>query len=272
MKLYQEMLLRSGVTDPVMQQTMMQQFISQQQTQIVEQSKQEAAAKKDKEDKAKAAALKAAADQQEEEERLFAEAEAEAEMKRDDEEEKTPSETGSQSSHLTEAPLEGGFVHPGWSYGSYLDRLERIERFPIMFGELRKDYDTQRHELGAAMRAILEGARERRAFFKTVTGQGANQKEPVDEGECHRLSRDSIRRRFDAERHERLHLRSRDQFMSYVTGFVEQTRDSKVRWVYFCLPQLVLQPQLATGTTPPRFRYLSRVPLLVLVAQSSRMS
>jgi hypothetical protein len=92
--------------------------------------------------------------------------------------------------------------------------LERIERFPVMFGDLRKDYDEKRHELGGSMRAILEGAKERRAFFEQVTGQGVNTKEPVDEGECHRLSRDSIRRRFDAERKERQHLQSRDQFMS----------------------------------------------------------
>jgi len=43
---------------------------------------------------------------------------------------------------------------------------------------------------------ILRGAAERRAFFVKQTGVGANAQEPIDEGEVHRLSRDSIRRRY----------------------------------------------------------------------------
>ena len=41
---------------------------------------------------------------------------------------------GSDASHLTEPPMEGGYVHYGWSYAAYLDRIERIERFPDHVG------------------------------------------------------------------------------------------------------------------------------------------
>jgi hypothetical protein len=37
----------------------------------------------------------------------------------------------SDESHLTEPPVEGGFIHAGWSYQAYCDRLERLERYPI---------------------------------------------------------------------------------------------------------------------------------------------
>ena len=62
------------------------------------------------------------------------------------------------------------------------------------------------------------------AFFSAgMTGKGTLH-EAMDEGEVHRLSRDSIRRRYEAERCERAHLEARDDFMNYVKGFVDQVR------------------------------------------------
>lgn len=45
---------------------------------------------------------------------------------------------GSDASHLTEPAMDGGFVHYGWSYAAYLERIERIERFPDQVGGLAR--------------------------------------------------------------------------------------------------------------------------------------
>jgi len=67
---------------------------------------------------------------------------------------------------------------------------------PPQLLELRKGYDEARERVMGSSQMILRGAAERRAFFVKQTGVGANALEPIDEGEVHRLSRDSIRRRY----------------------------------------------------------------------------
>ena len=83
-----------------------------------------------------------------------------------------------------------------------MDRLERIERAPLELSKLQTAYREERQALAGSFSKILEGAKERRAYFASLVPLG---KEKLNEDEIHRLSRDSIRRRYEQEQASRRH-------------------------------------------------------------------
>jgi hypothetical protein len=54
-----------------------------------------------------------------------------------------------------------------------------------------------------------------------LTGTGTDARHVLDESECHRLARDSVRRRFELEKAERSHFAARSEFMGYIESILE---------------------------------------------------
>lgn len=118
------------------------------------------------------------------------------------------------------------FSHTGWSYHSYLDNLERIQRAPLKFRALQSDYREERRKLGETFSKILSGAKERREYFATCTPLS---KEKLDDEKVHRLWRDSIRRRYEHENVARSHDAGRAQYLAQVADRLSEAQSDAAR-------------------------------------------